>query len=236
MAPAGIEPATRWISPSRSTGELQEPGTKPTGFEPALSRETVGRAGRYATASSAAVRRWDGAAKRMTSPPGSRVTTREPAIRRQPYRATLLHHMHSSVVKEHPSRGKCRTPHPRDHAGGALVPPSGTMEGTRCPVASSSPAFSYHPYRRPASGPPASRRFRRGQSLPAHTRRLSPRRTRRCQSGRHAPGKVVATRSRSSRSRVCCSSHQVQGPETKRAASRGYGGRDELTTLSTGRC
>ncbi len=44
MAPAGIEPATRWISPSRSTGELQEPGTKPTGFEPALSRETVGRA------------------------------------------------------------------------------------------------------------------------------------------------------------------------------------------------
>ena len=25
MAPAGIEPATRWISPSRSTGELQEP-------------------------------------------------------------------------------------------------------------------------------------------------------------------------------------------------------------------
>ncbi len=44
MAPAGIEPATRWISPSRSTGELQEPGTKPTGVEPALSRETVGRA------------------------------------------------------------------------------------------------------------------------------------------------------------------------------------------------
>ena len=132
--------------------------------------------------------------------------------------------MHSSVVKEHPSRGKCRTPHPRDHAGGALVPPSGTMEGTRCPVASFSPAFSYHPYRRPASGPLASQRFRRGQSLLAHTRRLSPLRTRRCQSGRHAPGKVVATRSRSSRSRVCCSSHQVQVRKQKEPRLGGMAG------------
>ena len=83
MAPAGIEPATRWISPSRSTGELQEPGTKPTGFEPALSRETVGCAAlRHGFSCSGAP--GDGAAERMTSPPGSRVTTREPAIRRRP--------------------------------------------------------------------------------------------------------------------------------------------------------
>ena len=32
MAPAGVEPATRWISPSRSTGELQEPESTMTGF------------------------------------------------------------------------------------------------------------------------------------------------------------------------------------------------------------
>ena len=114
MAPAGIEPATRWISPSRSTGELQEPRTKPTGVEPAPSRETVGRAGRYATASSATACRWYDPAKRMTSPPGSRVTTREPAIRRQPYQTqhcciTCIHRLSKSILHG----AKCRTPHPR---------------------------------------------------------------------------------------------------------------------------
>lgn len=158
----------------------------------------------------------------MTSPPGSRVTTCEPAIRRQPYQRqhcciTCIHRLSKSILHganaERPTRvitqvGRCCRPREQ-------------WEGTRCPVASSSPAFSYDPYRRPTSGPRASRRFRPVQSLLSHTRRLSPRRTRRCQSGRHAPGKVVATRSRSSSSRVCCSISSGSGSGNKKSRVSG---------------
>ena len=166
MAPAGIEPATRWISPSRSTGELQEPGTKPTGVEPALSRETVGRAGRYATASSATECRWYDPTN--ASPPGSRVTTREPAIRRQPYQRqhcciTCIHRLSKSILHganaERPTRvitqvGRwCR---PREQWKGLGVP------SHRSPLRSRTIRTADQlPVRRPRSDSAAGKAFQR---------------------------------------------------------------------------
>lgn len=77
VALAGIEPATRWISPSRSTGELQEPyeadGTRTRN----LPRDS--RARWPLRHSSSFQKQWH--SERTTSPPGSRVISCENAIR-----------------------------------------------------------------------------------------------------------------------------------------------------------
>jgi hypothetical protein len=81
VAPAGIEPASRWASTSRSTGELQEPGRSRRDSNPQSPER---QSGALAIAprlqnSTPGDQRWHG--ERMTPPPGSRVISCEHAIR-----------------------------------------------------------------------------------------------------------------------------------------------------------
>jgi hypothetical protein len=112
---AGLQPAALPVS-YRSL-------TKPTGLEPkaaggqpAISRETVGRAGRCATASKTSTlgnQRWHG--ERMTPPPGSRVISCENAIRPPAIANGPRLLRHTGIHRLSKSRGaipKRRSPHP----------------------------------------------------------------------------------------------------------------------------
>ena len=108
---AGLQPAALPVS--------YKSRTKPTGFErsePAISRETVGRARHCATASKTSTpgnQRWHG--ERMTPPPGSRVIScenaiRPPAIANGP--RVLPHTCIHRLSKSRSIFPKRRSPHP----------------------------------------------------------------------------------------------------------------------------
>jgi hypothetical protein len=165
------------------------------------------------------------------------VTTREPAIRRQPYQRqhcciTCIHRLSKSILHganaERPTRvitqvGRwCR---PREQWKGLGVP------SHRSPLRSRTiRTADLLPVRGPHGDAAAGQAFarihvasRRGGRGAANPGVMRPAKS--WQRGQGHPGHVYAA-----------PVLQVEGPETKSAASRWYGGRDELTTLSTGRC
>lgn len=92
---------------------------KPTGLEPALSRETVGCAGHCATAPTIDAWRWSMARRTNDAPTRESrdlAWARHPPAGHRQWPASSASHMHPSVVKELGRVPKRRSPHPASYA------------------------------------------------------------------------------------------------------------------------